>query len=243
MRNRRSNVLSARAARDSRRRTAHRSLAALVVLAASSAWGASATFTPLGDIAVAPGIPVQYSVIISAQTLPGFDAADIVIGSNHARDVAFAYSAVWQTAFLNVTPPTPDLGLYKQDVFVGGNNPSSVGQSLVLGIVTVDTTGMIEGSYEVRIDADLRVDQLSALVLAGVREDLSGSGTFSIVCPPADPECDNDVDLNDYRLLYPCVAGPGRTPTDQCLRYDMDGDVDVDFADVGKFVRQFSGPR
>ena len=201
--------------------------------------GATATFTPVGQTVVTPGTPVVFNVSVAAQTLSGFDAADIVIGSNAASDLSFAYSLAWQAAFNRVTPPTP-LGLYAQDVFVGGNNPLSVGQSMALGTLTVHTVGLVEGTYDVRVDANLRPD-LSSLVLAGVHEDLSGIGTFTIACAAADPQCDNDVDLNDYQLLHPCITGPEQVPQNRCLRYDMDGDADVDFGDLADFFAQFTG--
>ncbi len=202
--------------------------------------GATATFTPVGQTVVAPGTPVVFNVSVAAQTLSGFDAADIVIGSNAASDLSFAYSSAWQAAFNRVTPPTPDLGLYAQDVFVGGNNPLSVGQSMALGTLTVHTVGLVEGTYNVRVDANLRPD-LSSIVLGGVHEALSGIGTFTIACAAADPQCDNDVDLNDFQMLRPCITGPGLVPQDGCLRYDMNGDADVDFGDLAIFMAQFTG--
>jgi hypothetical protein len=166
-----------------------------------------------------------------------------VIGIQNGREISFAYSAAWQSAFANVTPPAPDTGFYPQDVFVGGNNASSVGRTILLGSATIDTTGLAEGPYAVRIDADLRPDRLSALSLAGVREDLSGVGVFAVVCPPADPQCDNDVDLIDFQLLLPCVIGPDVAAEGPCRRYDTDGDADVDFGDLSEFLAQFTGAR
>lgn len=207
----------------------------------SAALAGTATFTPIGATSVAPGTAVQWSVTVSAQTLAGIDAADIVIGTQQARDLTFSYSPAWQSAFAQVTSPAYDTGFYAQDVFVGGNNSTSVGRTLSLGTVTIDTTGLVEGSYEVRIDADLRPDRVSAVLLAGAREDVSGVGVFIIACPPADPQCDNDVDLNDFQLLAPCVSGPDVAASSQCQRYDMDGDADVDFGDMADFLAQFTG--
>lgn len=221
----------------------NRSLILLSTTLASACLGATATFTPVGQATVAPGTPVQFNVTIAAQTLLGFNTADIVIGTNHARALSFAYSPAWQSAFVYVTPPTPDLGFrfYAQYVFVGGSNSASVGRSIALGVVTIDTTGLIEGTYEVRIDADLLPDRISALSLNEAREDVSGLGVFTVVCPPADPQCDNDVDLLDFQLLHPCVTGPDVPAIPQCRRYDMDADADVDFGDVAEFLAQFTG--
>jgi len=211
-------------------------------LSTAVALGATATFTPVGPTAIAPGTPVTFSVSVSAQTLAGFNSADIVIGSNDASDVTFTYAPAWQAAFANVTPPTPDLGLYAQDVFVGGNNPTSVGRTLALGDVIVHTEGLVEGTYRVSIDSNAG-PEISSLILAGVHEGLSGEGTFTIVCPPADPQCDADVDLADFRLMLPCVTGPDQTPSGACSRYDANADGIVDLWDVGEFLQQFTGAR
>ncbi len=203
--------------------------------------GATATFSPVGPTQVAPGTAVVFNVSVATETLPGFDAADIVIGSDHASDLGFTYSSAWQAAFGRVTPPTADVGLYVQDVFVGGNNTSSVGTTLPLGTVTVYTAGLSEGSYDVRIDADVARD-VSSLILTGVHEDLGGLGTFTIACPFADPQCDNDVDLDDFQLLWSCIGGPQQSDP-QCGRYDTDADADVDLVEVGEFLSQFTGAR
>lgn len=223
----------------------NRSLFPLSVLLASACLGATAAFTPIGPSTVSPGTPVQFNVTVSTQTLAGFDAADIVIGSHQAHNLSFVYSAAWQSAFAAVTPPTPDLlpGYYAQDVFVGGNRAPTILQSLALGVVTVDTTGLLEGDHQVRIDADVVTNQISTIALSGSVEDVVGLGVFAVVCPPVDPQCDNDVDLGDFQLLAPCVTGPDVPAGVQCQRYDMDADADVDFGDVSEFLAQFTGAR
>lgn len=223
----------------------HRSPIVVSAALVSACLGATATFTPIGPSTVSPGTIVRFDIVISAQSPSGFDAADIVIGCDHARDLSFAYSAAWQSAFAGVTPPTQDFlpGVYAQDVFVGGNRAANVVHSLSLGVVSIDTTALLEGNYEVRIDADVLPDQISALTLVQAKEDVSGFGAFAVVCPPPDPQCDNDVDLNDFQLLAPCVTGPEVTATPQCQRYDVDADADVDFGDVSEFLAQFTGAR
>ncbi len=241
---RRNEIMARRPA--SGKRTAHCSpgvgIRACLLAVVVATLGATATFTPVGDTIVPPGTPVVFTVSVAVQTMLGFDAADIVIGSDAASDVSFAYHAAWDIAFDRVTPATTDLGLYAQDVFVGGNNSVSVGRSLSLGTVTVQTVGMIEGTYDVRIDADVGPD-ISSLVLAGVHEDLAGRGSFTIACDAADPECDNDVDLGDYRALRPCMTGPEEAPAAQCMRFDMDDDADVDLEDWTLFLERFTGAR
>ncbi len=224
------------------RRPVYRWMAVMTVLGATVSLGATATFTPVGSPTAMPGTPVAFTVTVATEILGAFDSADIVIGSNDASDVAFAYSAAWESAFSNVTPPTADVGLYAQDIFVGGNHNAPVGALLVLGTATVDTTDMVEGTYQVRIDPGLAPD-VSSLVLEGVHEDLQGAGEFTIACAFADPECDNDVDLADYNGIQACVEGPGTTASPACERYDDDGDGDVDLGDLNAFVRQFTGAK
>ncbi len=150
-----------------------------VSMLATAAWGATATFTPLGPTTVPPGTDVLFEVTVAVETLGSFDAADAIIGSNDAADIGFEYSAEWSAAFSNVTPPVFDVGVYDQDVFVGGNNPNPVGSSLLLGTVTVSTTGLSQGAYDVTIDNALDFG-VSTLALAGVSEPLVGTGTFTI---------------------------------------------------------------
>jgi len=217
-------------------------IAAMVPVAAV-ALGARATFTPLGPTTVLPGTNVAFAVTVSVESLPGFDAADIAIGSGDATDIGFQYSASWRDAFANVTPdpPAADVGLYGQDVFVGGNDPNSVGQAMFLGIVTVVTTGMGEGTYDVRIDPTVRLD-VSSVVLDRVHEGLQGSAAFTIECAAFDPECDIDVDLDDYVRLPGCLGGPEQGVSTTCARFDNDGDGDVDLIDMSEFFAQFTGP-
>ncbi|MFQ5590970.1 MAG: hypothetical protein ACE5HE_07400, partial [Phycisphaerae bacterium] len=82
---------------------------------------------------------------------------------------------------------------------------------------------------------------ISSLTLGGTSDFLRGTAVFEIECATFDPECDIDVDLFDYRLLRPCIAGPGRAPAVGCRRYDADGDSDVDLKDVAAFLVQFTG--
>jgi len=128
-----------------------------------------------------PGTQMSFDVTVTAVAPGGFNTADIVIGSDTAADVAFAYSASWLSAFSNVTPITSDTGFYAQDVYVGGNNAGTVGASLVLGTVTIDTAGMSAGVHHIKVDHV--IDGVSTVGLAGVPESLTGIGAFEIAPP------------------------------------------------------------
>ena len=58
--------------------------------AVTSAWGATATFAPVGPTVVEAGTNVEFLVSVSVETLTEFNTADILIGSGAATDVAFA---------------------------------------------------------------------------------------------------------------------------------------------------------
>jgi hypothetical protein len=94
----------------------------------------------VGPSTVVPGTSVTFEITVTVDTLTVFNTADVVIGSNEAADVGFSYSSAWTPVFANVTTPAFDNGFYTLDVFVGGNNSASVGSSLLLGMVTIDTT-------------------------------------------------------------------------------------------------------
>ncbi len=170
----------------------------LVVLAVTislsgvaSAWGATVTFTPVGSSIVGPGTPVVYEVTVSVSTIAQFDTADVIIGSDDAIDIAFTYSTAWTSAFANVSAPFFDTGMYAQDAFVGGNNPTPVGTSLLLGTITVTTTGLPLGVYAVRVDN--AIDGVSTLGLGGQPDPLSGVGVFEIRGCSVDADCNDGV--------------------------------------------------
>lgn len=156
-------------------------IAAALSWAGDSARAATATFTPVGPTHVEAGTNIVFQVTVAVSTLPGFDAADVVIGSDDATDLAFSYSSQWTSAFSTVSTPTFDVGFYAQDVFVGGNHSASVGTSLLLGTITVNTTGMANGAYQLRIENS--VDGVSTLARSGTPEALNGSGAFTIGPP------------------------------------------------------------
>lgn len=157
--------------------------AAMVVAvgAASSVHAATAVFTPIGPNDVEIGETVQFQVTLSVTGLAGFNSADIIIGSNDADDLTFVYDSAWTSAFSSVGPPQYDVGFYDQSAFVGGNNATSVGTSLVLGVVTVHTSGMTAGGHH--IDINGTIDGISILGLNGTPESLVGVGFFSVHRP------------------------------------------------------------
>lgn len=214
---------------------------AAILLTGEIGHGATATFVPVGPTVVAPGDSVRFEVVLTTTAMAGFSAADVIIGSQQATNILFVYSPAWTLAFQNVTAAIPDV-FYPQDVFVGGNNPTSVGTTLLLGTVTVDTHGMVEGSYTVRVDP--AIDHgFSRLSLGDARDPIVGTATFDVKCPSGDVECDADLDLLDYTVFETCFAGPEVILEGLCLTFDFNGDGDVDLEDVAQFANGFTGVR
>ncbi len=213
-----------------------------LALGASAALGAAATFLPVGPTTVPPGTEVQFDVSLSVATIASFDAADVVIGSPNATNVSFAYSPEWNAAFAQVIAPLQDVGFYPQDVYASGNNPTSVGTSLKLGTVTLDTRGLAEGVYSVMISSatDHGISKLSK---GDLRDLVNGSATFTIECIAADADCDGDFDLVDFSGLPSCLQGSGHSVSPLCRRYDTDGDGDVDMVDARTLSMNFTGAR
>lgn len=153
------------------------SLLILLTLGSAAADGAVAVFDPPHIDLLLPGDPAIFEITLTADSLEGFNWADVVIGIDEANALlSFDYSSQWENAFANVSPVTYDGGFYLHDVYAGGNNPSSVGTELTLGTLTVDTTNLSEGPYEVTIDYGL--DGISSLGLDAQSEPLNGHGTF-----------------------------------------------------------------
>jgi len=58
---------------------------------------------------------------------------------------------------------------------------------------------------------------------------------------PGDFDGDRDVDLEDWRVGFDCMLGPGVQVPRECRKSDMDLDGDVDLADVALFFNAFGG--
>jgi len=208
---------------------------------ASVVLGATATFLPVGLTTVPPGMDVTFDIVLGVEAISSFEAADVVIGTDQASDILFAYAPEWDAAFFNITPPTPDQPFYAQGVFVGGNNPVPVGASLLLGTITLKTTGMTEGTYTVMINSAID-GGISKLSREHDRDLLHGEATFAIKCIAADADCDGDFDLIDFSGLSSCLLGPAQSVAPQCQRYDTEPDGDVDMMDARALLVGFTGP-
>lgn len=203
-------------------------------------YGATATFVAVGPTTVPPGTDVTFDVLIRADDPGGFDAADIIIGSNGAAGITFSYSSEWIAAFDNVTTPVTGMSFYANDVFAGANGTQPVVGEILLGTITLSTNGMAEGDFDVRIDPVID-DGVSRVTLTGTMEPLFGSAQFTIECAGADTDCDGDVDLLEFADLQSCMTGPSTAPAGVCDPQDTNNDGRVDLKDASLLMRQFTG--
>lgn len=130
---------------------------------------------------VLPGEPAVFGVTLVSDTLGDIQGADVVLGSD---DVAFGfqYSDEWGSAMVNVSTPSP-LGIFPFDLFVGGNGPLPIGlSSILLGTVTVETTGLAEGQYSIFVDSSR--DGFSSIGLGTTFDPISGTGLINVVPEP-----------------------------------------------------------
>jgi hypothetical protein len=137
------------------------------------------------EVVVDSGEVVTMDVTVAVESLAGFYGVDALFGSANTP-FTFAYSSATLGAFVNVAPLGPDNGIYAFDVLASANNPAGVvGNSILLGTVTVNTQGLAVGEYSVGVDGNF--DGFSSLSrgLSGsfASEVLSGSGRFAVVVP------------------------------------------------------------
>jgi len=58
---------------------------------------------------------------------------------------------------------------------------------------------------------------------------------------PGDFDGDGLVDVDDYAVLYTCLAGPGEIARSECTDvFDFDDDLDIDLIDCASFMERFS---
>lgn len=217
-------------------------MAAAVALLPRLLVGATATFVAVGPTTVPPGTNVVFDIVIQANDPLGFDSADIVIGSADAVGISFAYSSAWNLSFDNVTTPVAGLGFYANDIFVGANSAAPVASGILLGTLTISTAGMVEGSFDVRIDPAID-SGVSRVTLDGTMEPLAGSAIFTIECASADTDCDGDVDLLNLADLQACMTGPAAVPQAACDPQDINRDGRVDLKDASVLAMQFTGTK
>jgi hypothetical protein len=117
--------------------------------------GAQVLFQPQ-ELSINPGTPAVFELTLQSDTLPGFDAADLLIGSNDfptgSNRLSFTYNPTWASLFESVTPVSDNLGVYTQDFYAGSSNSIPVIPNCPFGTLTIDTTNLPAGDYTLHID-------------------------------------------------------------------------------------------
>jgi hypothetical protein len=154
----------------------------------STAFGGIVSFSPVSQ-SVLPGEDAVYDITISESTLGGFDTVSLLLGSDDglAMTVEYAQSFV-DTTSLPPAAPTP-FGVYASDLNFGGNNFGGWQAPLLIGTLTIDTTGLAEGTYSFGVSAAEETNRigsgLSSLALGFESEGVEGSGRLNVVPEPA----------------------------------------------------------
>lgn len=164
----------------------------VVALANSSTLGGVVAFDPLvQEVDLSGDTRTTFEVsIASLDTMTSFNAFDIVLGSDNLEIVSWAWDS-WSGLFDDpgyVCSPGPcpwPMGIYSSDLLVGW--PLLGGQlvpPLLLGLLTVDATGLAMGQYTVMVDPG-RDGGLSMVGLqGGAFEPLNGIGLVRVIPDP-----------------------------------------------------------
>ena len=147
----------------------------VAMLGAGSALGGVVTFGPDLQIDLAARGPVQIPVTLNPDSAM-FDAATVLIGSADVPITAFAFAPSWGPPSGFTATEGPLLtgegpGVYSYEAYFGGNvspNPLSV-DTLVAGMLTIDLTGLAEGSYSVGVSTDVDGGVTGAGIAAPIR--------------------------------------------------------------------------
>ncbi len=162
-------------------------IAVVTLCVAATAFGGTAIFTDIQND-VFPGTPAILQLSVEADVLSNIDTVDLVMGWNLDNDLTFEYDDGFRIAmntFL-ADPPVYDFwDVYTNEVYVSGAAQYGIGgTSIVVGQLTVDTTGFAweDRYYNITIDGDAD-GGLSTLAFAGESENVLGVGALVHVIP------------------------------------------------------------
>jgi hypothetical protein len=168
-------------------------MATAVLLTASTVFGGSATFvatSPGSDtVLLNSGTPATLDVTVATASLPNIDSVDLVIGWNRTQDLTFAYSAAFvaaMTTYLQNPPYDESLypAGYTNSMYMSGAKNGGIGAtSILVGTLTLQTTGLALGDYPVTVS--YATDTTSQLAYQGTNDSLNGTGTIHVVPEPA----------------------------------------------------------
>ncbi|HRX84352.1 MAG TPA: PEP-CTERM sorting domain-containing protein [Phycisphaerae bacterium] len=135
-------------------------VAAGIMLATSAmaqAGTGSVNLTAISPTTVTAGTSINVSVDLQAASQ--FDSVNLLIGSvAEVADITFVTSAAWdlafQSGFSSVSYDEPNLAPYEENTFLVGDivNQGLTGPNLDVGTLTIETTGMAPGVYELGVN-------------------------------------------------------------------------------------------
>ena len=151
-----------------------------VGFAYSGAFAATVRFEPLGPTTVEPGATVDFEVTVTPEQIPAFDAANVLLASYDLQMVSFEYAEPVVIEDPPWDPPRP--GIFPNDMFVGGFLSVVLSEPWTIGTLTVGTTGLANGDYDVFVDGHM--DGISMLLGPGA-DTLAGRTTVVVIPEPA----------------------------------------------------------
>lgn len=166
----------------------------VVGLVVSSASAGVVSFSP-SSANVDPGVAAVFDVSVASSNIATFDTASLLFGSDTAGlQMSFSYSPTLNATLPPAAPAA--FGVFASDLAVGANrlvpssDPTAWRAPLLIGTLTIQTTGMSQGSsFDVFVDASAEEGIIgSALSVVGsgfTSENLQGRATVNIVPEPA----------------------------------------------------------
>ncbi len=155
----------------------------LVVFATSNVLAGTVTFTPLTSTSVLEGETIRFEIGVEPTGFDSFNLVGITTGSDDGLQImSLDFSQEWADAQAFPPPiPAEPAGSYASDLFFGGFL-STPAPSFTIGTLTVGTTGLATGDYQILVDGDADVG-LSFIALDAAEELLFGSAGVTVLVP------------------------------------------------------------
>lgn len=154
----------------------------------STVLAGTVSFDP-SAVGVMPGEDAVYDVYVQTSDLGSFDTVSMLLGSHDGLAMTVEYDAAFE-ASCSLPPAAPTaFFVYTTDLNFGGNNFGMWQAPLLVGTLTIDTTGLAEGSYQFGVSSAYETDTigsgLSSLAAGFDAEPLEGMGTLRVLPEPA----------------------------------------------------------
>lgn len=170
---------------------------AVVVVVTGPVRAGTIDFTSPSAISVTPGTPITVDVGMTIDTgvITTYDFVKINIGSGDPNDpstgpmdLGFVFDSEWTTNFdASNSLLFDDTGFYAQEVNIESFSSSLINlTNLAVGTLSIDTTGMLPGFYDVLVDNDYDGESEVVNIGEGSAGDaLFGAFSFEVTPEPA----------------------------------------------------------